>query len=148
MLNVLKYIVYIDQDHHNHQPNKQLIHRTLFNLLIDTPSTDSAQDSAGHHHQQNLNPKLRHTACGQTGQQTCNLREKDNIQGVLCRCLRRHGEEEEQHDQIDRTSADSQERGHDTQEHSDTCTAHTVFQIIGPDPAFETICGRRLYYRR
>lgn len=114
----------IDADAHYHaqQSHKQLIHRGVINAFIYLPADRAAEDAAEYHKREQRHRELRHTARDNGEDEACQLREQDNIQGILRGGLGVHREEEIEHHEIERPAAYAEERGHHAQRQTDKRT--------------------------
>ncbi len=106
--------------------------KSRFTFFASIPPTNPAQN----HHNQHADGKSRYAFRHDRGDQACNLREKDDIQGILWGCFGIHGKEIKQHYQIDRSAADSKESGHGSEGGSDQDAENRIGNPERADPFF------------
>lgn len=129
-------IINTNQYNYNHQSDKEPVHFFRGNLFIYGASQHPPTNPAQNHHNQHADGKSRYAFRHDRGDQACNLREKDDIQGILWGCFGIHGKEIKQHYQIDRSAADSKERGHGSEGGSDQDAENRIGNPERADPFF------------
>ena len=108
-------IVAADTNDYQNQHSKQLIHHCSVQFLVQLSSHHAAANFTKNHDDQPADMELRNAGSNNTGQQAGDLRNQNDVQTVLGYRLGLHGEAEIQYHQIDGTTANTEETGHDAQ---------------------------------